>query len=207
MPSMIDAYDVTRFDRTERELQEYLMFCLAVAGKKATVIASKLNELLTPMQPGEDPFSYVLRLQSHGLLEAELMRVRMGKYSLLRHAYPTIAMRFSGRLSSVPISELETVKGIGPKTARYFALHSRARPGDIAVIDTHVMKYLRHLGHPVPDRLPTRSNYRRLENLMIAAARSSGMGMADFDLAVWSHYASGGKTPLPSLEQHGALAA
>lgn len=207
IPSMIDAYDVTKFDRSERELQEYLMFCLAVAGKKATVIAAKLDEMLSGMKPEEDPFSYVLRLHSHGLLEAELMRVRMGKYSLLRHAYPMIAMRFIGRLSSVPISELETVKGIGPKTARYFALHSRSHPGDIAVIDTHVLKYLRDLGHSVPNRLPTRSNYGRLENLMIAAARRSGMGMAAFDLAVWSHYASGGATPLPILEQHGAPAA
>jgi thermostable 8-oxoguanine DNA glycosylase len=131
----------------------------------------------------------------------------MGKYGLLAKAYPEIATRFRSRLSTVPISEMESVRGIGPKTARYFALHSRQCPGDIAVIDTHVMKYLRHLGHHVPNRLPTRSNYARLERLMIDAAADSGMGMADFDLAVWSHYASGGSGPLPSTEQAKAIAA
>ncbi|NTF17480.1 hypothetical protein G6L37_03535 [Agrobacterium rubi] len=203
---MIDVYDVTKFDRSERELQEYLMFCLAVAGKKATVIAEKLNNLLSGMTAQDDPFSYVTRLHSEGRLEAELMRVRMGKYSLLREAYPAIASRFAGRLSSVPIPELEMVRGIGPKTARYFVLHSRSLPGDIAVIDTHVMKYLRHLGHEVPRRLPTRANYARLEKLMIDAARSSGMGMADFDLAVWTHYSSSGSTRLPSIKRQGSSA-
>lgn len=204
---MIDAYDVTKFDRTECELQEYLMFCLAVAGKKATVIAGKLNELLSGRSEDEDPFSYILRLEGCGSLEDELKRVRMGKYSLLGKAYPTVARLFSGRLSTAPISELEQVAGIGPKTARYFALHSRRDPGQIAVIDTHVMKYLRHIGHAVPGKLPTRSNYGRLERLMIDAASASGMSMADFDLAVWSHYASGGAKALPSIEPLGALAA
>lgn len=204
---MIDPHDVTKFDRSEAELQEYLMFCLAVAGKKASMIAVKLGDFLSRMTPGEDPFSFVHRLQGDGTLLTELQRVRMGKYGLLMRAYPEIAARFAGRLSTVPISEMESVRGIGPKTARYFALHSRQFPGEIAVIDTHVMKYLRHLGYKVPKRLPTRSNYARLEKMMIEAAAGSGMTMADFDLAVWSHYATGGVDPLPSLEHAKALAA
>lgn len=204
---MIDPHDVTNFSRSEAELQEYLMFCLAVAGKKASMIAGKLHAFLSGMHPGEDPFQYVLRLHASSELDGELRRIGMGKYSLLGKAYPTIAERFRGRLAHVPISELESVKGIGPKTARYFALHSRSTPGEIAVIDTHVMKYLRHLGHKVPKQLPTRSNYGRLEGLMIEAAKASGMSMADFDLAVWSHYASGGTSPLPSLRHQRALAA
>jgi thermostable 8-oxoguanine DNA glycosylase len=204
---MIDPHDVTNFSRSEAELQEYLMFCLAVAGKKASMIAGKLHAFLSGMHSGEDPFQYVLRLHATSLLEAELRKVGMGKYDLLGKAYPAVAEQFRGRLAHVPISELESIRGIGPKTARYFALHSRRTPGEIAVIDTHVMKYLRHLGHKVPKRLPTRSNYGRLEGLMIAAAKASRMSMADFDLAVWSHYASGGSSPLPSLHHQEALAA
>jgi Thermostable 8-oxoguanine DNA glycosylase len=204
---MIDAYDVTRFDRTEAELQEYLMFCLAVAGKKASMIAQKLHDFLSPMEETETPFSYVSRLVAEDRLTGELLRVRMGKYGILGHAYPEIARRFPGRLATVPVAELETIRGIGPKTARYFVLHSRRDPGQIAVIDTHIMKYLRHLGHDVPVRLPTKANYARLEGLMIDAARMSGMPMADFDLAVWSHYASGGLAPLPEPEKAEAFAA
>jgi Thermostable 8-oxoguanine DNA glycosylase len=196
---MIDAYDVTNFARTEDELQEYLMFCLAVAGKKASMIAEKLNSFLSRSDPCEEPFEYVLRLHSSSLLDEELRRARLGKYALLSKAYPEIATRFRGRLGSVPIAELESVSGIGPKTARYFALHSRRDPGPIAVIDTHVMKYLRYLGYSVPKSLPTRANYATFEKLMIEAAAASGLSMADFDLAVWSHYASGGVSPLPTI--------
>ena len=195
---MIDAYDVTVFDRTHAQLEELLLFCLAVAGKKASMIAKKLEALLGGRDAGETPFSYVARLDACGELEASLRAVGMGKYRVLCRAYPEVARRFAGRLEEVSAVELETVVGIGPKTARYFLLHSRRDPGAIAVIDTHVMKYLRHIGHEVPARLPTRSQYPRLEALMIAAASASGMSMADFDLAVWAHYASRGVSPLPA---------
>jgi thermostable 8-oxoguanine DNA glycosylase len=204
---MIDPHDVTNFSRSEPELQEYLMFCLAVAGKKASMIAKKLNAFLSGSIPGEEPFAYVLRLHASSRLDAELRKVGMGKYDLLGKAYPMIAQQFRGRLAHVPIGELESIRGIGPKTARYFALHSRSAPGEIAVIDTHVMKYLRQIGHKVPKRLPTRSNYGRLERLMIDAAKASGMSMADFDLAVWNHYSSGGAWPLPALQYQEPLAA
>lgn len=196
---MIDAYDVTIFDRSDHELEEFLMFCLAVAGKKATVIAQKIDQLLCGAEAGETPFDYVARLDAQGLLHDRLRAVKLGKYRVLSRAYPAVASLFKGRLREVSPADLETVVGIGPKTARYFLLHSRKDPGPIAVIDTHVMKFLRHIGHDVPLRLPTRAEYPRLEALMIEAAGRSGMSMADFDLAVWSHYASGGASPLPTF--------
>lgn len=195
---MIDAFKITDFRRNEHELEEYFLFCLAVAGKKASMISVKLEEFLSRRSAEEGPFDYVLRLASFGVLGDELRRVKMGKYGLLEHAYPASAALFYGRLSSAPVCELETMKGVGPKTARFFALHSRQDAGEIAVIDTHVMKFLRHMGHNVPPRMPDRRTYPRLEQLMLQAARDANMPMPQFDLAVWSHYASNGASPLPT---------
>lgn len=103
-----------------------------------------------------------------------------------------------------------TIRGVGEKTSRYFLLHSRRDCGRIAVLDTHILKYLRHLGHIVPKGLPKGAGYARLEALVIAAADSAGMSMPDFDLAVWSHYASnpgGIKPPLPVIQPSTELSA
>lgn len=197
---MIDAFNITDFERTEDGLEEYFLFCLAVAGKKASMISVKLDDFLSARIATESPFDFVTRLDEEGRLGEELRRVKMGKYTLLEHAYPASAALFKGRLSTAHVCELETMRGVGPKTARFFALHSRRDPGEMAVIDTHVMKYLRHLGHKVPPRMPDRKTYPRLEALMIEAARNAGMPMSQFDLAVWSHYASNGASPLPGKE-------
>lgn len=204
---MIDPLNVTKFDRTEHELEEYLLFCIAVANKTASVIAPKIAQFLEAATPGEGPFDCVLRLESEGRLRWELERARTGKYTTLVPTYPDAARRFRGRLSHVGIDELMTLKGVAEKTARYFVLHSREHAGEIAVLDTHVMKYLRHLGHAVPDRLPKGEEYLRLERLMLSAAAEVGMSMPAFDLAVWSHYASKGQTPLPSVNFHQEMAA
>ncbi|MNK44132.1 hypothetical protein D3C87_628550 [compost metagenome] len=61
-----------------------------------------------------------------------------------------------------------------------------------------MLKYLKHIGAPnVPDSIPNGPDYLRLEKLLLAEAAKKKLAMADFDLAIWSHYAGGGVTPLP----------
>jgi len=193
---MIDAYDVTKFDRTPAELEEYFLFCVAVAGKKATVVASKLDDFLSGAMPGESPFAYVRRLQGEGRLLERLVEVRMGKYSLLCRAWAAAALLPD--LASATVDELEALPGVGQKTARFFVLHTR-KDAKVAVIDTHVLKFLRHRGHRVPKGFPGPREYVRLEAIMLDEVAASGMEPADFDLAVWAHYASNGASPLPGL--------
>jgi thermostable 8-oxoguanine DNA glycosylase len=206
--AMIDPFNVTDFGRTERELEEYLFFCIAVANKTARIIAPKIAMFLEATLPGESPFDCVLRLEAEGRLLEELQRAKTGKYTTLVPSYPDAARRLRGRLATVALDELMTLKGVGEKTSRYFVLHSRRDHGRIAVIDTHILKYLRQLGHDVPKGLPKGDGYARLERLVIAAAEAAGMSMPDFDLAVWSHYASKGvKPPLPVLRSTAETAA
>jgi len=57
---MIDPSDVTKFDRTQAELEECLLFAIFVASKKATVQAQKLEQFLGGCTiHGEAPFSFI----------------------------------------------------------------------------------------------------------------------------------------------------
>lgn len=194
---MVDPLNVTDFGRTRDELEEYWLFCLAVAGKKASVIAAKIDEFLSEAR-AESPLSYVRRLDAQGALLDRLVAVKIGKYGLLARAYSASAAPGAPDLATAGVEALESLPGVGPKTARYFLLHTR-RNACVAVIDTHVLKYLRALGHDVSRGFPSARDYLRLEKIMLAEMDASGMGPAEFDLAVWSHYATKGERPLPGI--------
>ena len=42
----IDPTQITKFDRTQAELEWFLLFCISTAGKNATVTAKKINDRL-----------------------------------------------------------------------------------------------------------------------------------------------------------------
>lgn len=191
---MVDPFNVTDYSRSQHDLEEYFLFCLAVAGKKAVMIAAKVSAFLDGAAADESPFAYVLRLEREGTLADRLRDVKLGKYALLAQAYPAAAR--VADISTAPVDELEALPGVGPKTARFFVLHSRPE-ARVAVIDTHVLKFLRERGHDVPKGFPTSNAYSRLEGIMLREMDASGLPRAEFDLAVWSHYASNGATPLP----------
>lgn len=195
---MIDPYAITNHERTRHELEEFWIFCLAVAGKKATMIAAKVAEFLDGCGLPGTPFEKIRAMLDADILGAELRRVRMGKYALLDAALRASVAEGAPDLSTAVPADLETIPGAGPKTARFFLLHSRPEI-EVAVIDTHMVKYVASLGHDVPKGVPTGKSYARLERIVIDRARSVGMPLDQFDLAVWSHYASGGASALPGL--------
>ena len=47
---MIDPSDVTKYDRTEEELEEWLLFCIVAAGKTAKTQARLLENFLTSLR-------------------------------------------------------------------------------------------------------------------------------------------------------------
>jgi thermostable 8-oxoguanine DNA glycosylase len=130
-------------------------------------------------------------------LGGHLRRVRMGKYALLTRCYrASLASGFN--LRTVTTEELETIPGFGQKSSRFFILHSR--PGaNVAVIDTHMLKYLRAIEAPnVPKTIPSGKDYTRLEELLLQKAKSLGLKMAEFDLNIWKWYADN-KTGIPEF--------
>ena len=89
-------------------------------------------------------------------------------------------------LDRVTVDELVRVKGIGPKTARFFVMHSRKNER-VATLDVHILKWLREQGvENVPSQTPQNSlNYNRLEKAFLELAEKMGRTPAELDLQIW----------------------
>ena len=186
---MIDPRDITNYNRTDAELEELLLFCAAVTAKTAVVIARQLDTFLNAR--GESPFDKVRIMIEEGTLLRRLKESKIGQYTRLEKAYKQI-VKLNPRTCTV--DELEEVHGIGPKTARYFLLHSRPNQR-IAALDTHMMHYLRDKGYTDIDNTPTsKKTYIALEAIFIAEADKAGKTIAEFDLAIWNQYSKHGNT-------------
>lgn len=198
---MIDPSNVTNAARTDAELEEFLLFCVVVAGKNADQQAAKLERLLG----GREPFAHIRERDRAGKLEKELRDVRLGKYSLLSRSFR--ALSHSGAdLRACPWEHLTLFPGIGIKTAKFFVLHSR--PAQMqGVLDTHVLSWMRDHWEPAgPPRLKVprhspqdRGTYRFWETVyfgMVSALHhppdeAAGVDWARFDLELWKERRGG----------------
>ena len=162
---MIDPFDVTKYDRTIPELEEFLLFCICVAGKQANKTAERLGNILEEYERGEvkSPFLVIQRLLFMKKLEDKLKEYGFGQYRKLTKALTQIA-RSGFDLRKCSVEDLETIHGVGPKTSRYFILHTR-KDSKVACLDVHILGYLRGLGHEAPKTTPTGKKYLELEQI------------------------------------------
>jgi hypothetical protein len=134
---MIDPNDVTDPARSPRQLEEFLLFCIVVAGKNADQQARKLEDFLK----GREPFAFIRSLGAEGGVEERLEHVKLGKYRLLGDSFRRLAGAGLD-LRKCSWEALTQFPGIGIKTAKFFVLHSR--PGEMhGVLDTHVLGWMR----------------------------------------------------------------
>lgn len=186
---MITPNSITNYNRTEAELEEFLLFAILVAGKSAEQQAKKLEQFLAGCPYSKyTPFQYLEYLIKTSTLTGEMMRLKLGQYKRLTFAFIGI-LKFKDRLKEVTIEELESVYGVGCKTARFFVLHSRPA-AKVAVLDTHILKWMKALGHNVPKATPTKRNYSIIEKIFLTIAEAKGMSVAELDLQIWKSYAN-----------------
>lgn len=184
--SMIDPSKITNYNRTEEELEEFLLFTIMVAGKSAIQTAKKLNEFLYFADNKKSPLDTIIDRDNRSCLLYAMRMCKLGQYDRLEKAFKGI-IQFKNRLKSVTIDELESVAGIGSKTSRFFILHSRPNQ-QIAVLDTHILKYMASKGYKVPKSTPPKNKYGAIEEQFIQLAKDNNMSVADFDLQVWRSY-------------------
>ena len=116
---MITPTTITNYNRTEAELEEFLMFAILVAGKGAEQQAKKLDAFLdTIMSMGmgaEDytPFDglgYSIQLEEFfrdhhkeeiNLLDRQMKMHKLGQYNRIGHAFKEI-LKFKGKLRMSP---------------------------------------------------------------------------------------------------------
>lgn len=194
---MIDPNDVTKFDRTEDELLEFWLFCLFVRGKNADVQAQKLEQFKTVAMEttGKSTLFAALREAvvykhiNNYTIGQMLKNVRSGQYGTLAAAIEKTMLLLDkdyAFLQHASAQDLESIHGVGPKTARFFVLHSR--PGvRVAVLDTHILQYMavRDGDGSIPKATPTGARYAQLEEQFLTLADYEEVDPAAFDLAIW----------------------
>lgn len=198
---MINPDDVTQFDASKDWKEEFLLFCACVAGKGAFQQAKKLDEFIKVMYEGYFECFYTnfkgtlfeLLLSATELeIDQNLREVKMGQYARLVKVFKTVA---TFDVDTVTLEQLESVPGIGPKTARFFLTHTRPNQ-KFAILDTHILSHLRdlqssgveslvNLGYTIPKSTPSGNKYKAIEKVVLDLVTASGLSNADWDLQVW----------------------
>jgi hypothetical protein len=167
---------------TRAQLEWRLVYALVVAGKSARFANGAVKRLQEVIPRG------CLRIPILFLGVGEpgpfLRAARTGNYGKLEAACR--ALREAGLdLFAVTPEELERIPGIGPKTSRFFVTWTR--PWEkYAVLDRHVLRWLRERGHPTPSTPPGSGRlYGALEAIYLREAEAAGKTPRGLDLEIW----------------------
>jgi len=194
---MVNPYNITNFNRSKAELEEFLLFCIVVAGKTAYIQAQKLEEFLTSvhnqlMLPDHvSPFQLIRSANDHGILLQEIHKAKLGQYKKINSSFIYIA-EHKYALNNMTHELLEYIPGVGMKTSRFFLLHSDINYKDtIAILDTHILKFMKeNIDNSAPKSTPTNSNkYKYWEDRFLLWCEENNKDAAEFDLEVWKSYA------------------
>ena len=187
---MINPAEVTNYNRTQSELQEFLLFCINVAGKKSSIEAPKLEVFIQrakDITKETSPFNCIKKLIQLGRLQEIMHWAKLSPYKQRYNSYVD-AVKL-GDLQKVTLNRLLQVPGIGLKTARFFLSHSR-EDFDEPMLDTHILKFLRDNGYRnAPKSTPSNVGiYNYYANVFKMFARVSGKSVTDLDLEIWKQY-------------------
>jgi len=180
MKTKVDPKNITNFNRTDGELEAFMIFSIAVAGKNATRTANLIADVLHQAEQNETPFQFLRRIP----LDDHLRFWRVGQY---RRIIPALEGVMKLDLRTCTMGDLLKVHGIGPKTANMFLLHSRPNHQG-AVLDTHILRWMREVhGVKTPKQTPSGRRYDQLEKVATQLIRESfpQMSLADADLLIW----------------------
>jgi len=181
---MIDPQNIVRYDYTDDGLEELLIFCVCVAGKSAKTIAPRVHDLCNMIYEEElSPFDTIKVYRR--ALDQSLKELGIGCYNQKSNTIWELILAGLD-LRTCSVSDLEAIKGIGPKTARFFVMSSR-EGAQHAALDTHLLKWLRAQGIDAPKSTPTGKKYLDLEQKFIKMV-PEGMTPAEFDLKIWKEH-------------------
>jgi hypothetical protein len=187
---MIDPNNIINFNRKPAELQEFLLFGIVVAGKGAQQQSRKLDQFLKPrIELKMSPFEYIQHLHSTRQLMRSLKRVKMGQYNRIARSFYQASLRLKN-LKRCTLNDLLSIDGLGPKTARFFIVFSR-KNAEHAVLDTHILKFMRDCGIETPKATPSGGKYLKLEKEFLSICASQNRPVAEFDLDIWKAYSQG----------------
>jgi len=183
---MIQPTSITDFNRSNRELEAFWLFSMFVAGKNSDFAAAKVHAVMNKFDQGVEPI-YQMRAMTVQGIEDLLRACRVGQYGRLTKA---ILGTMGVDLRTATLDELMAIHGIGPKTARFFLVHSRADCNH-AVLDVHILKFLRANGYPTaPVQTPSGAVYLKWEKVFLDICKLNypDKTIAEIDLRIWTEY-------------------
>lgn len=205
---MVDALNLPKQPKrmSRIDLEWWILFGIAVAGKSAKQTQEKMrvfladlpnpkisgsataDKVMARLRETATPFERVNYLISQGKLLSQMRKHKLGKYKLFNQAFRS-AIKLD--LDTITVEALEKIPGIGPKTARMVAMYGFPDTcGDVAVLDTHILKWLRLRGYAAPKSTPQAGKrYLLLEQAFIAEAKKVGKTPAELDTEIWQAYA------------------
>ena len=185
----VNPTDITDSNRDTNQLEAFWLFCMFVAGKNSDYASRCLSKLIHAAKLGQDVgydgvFNYFKDLGRDGIHNA-LVASKVGQYGRLTKG---ILQSLDLDLETCTLDDLLAIHGVGNKTARFFLLHTRG--GDYAVLDTHILSWMRSHGVPdAPKNTPTNSKkYKELEKQFRLLSRLNFPYLSDaqIDLLIWS---------------------
>lgn len=186
---MIDPNNITNFNLDSWGLEENILFWICAAGKNAITSAKLLDKLLTLLKydfGNKSPFKLISSVEITKL-RSVMKIIGIGCHKLKSKSMMTIA-KSNLNLKECDIEDLESIPGIGPKTARCFLIHTRPNQ-NYAGLDVHILKFLSDMGYDVPKSTPnSRRAYKKIESYFINEAKSKSKNIAEFDLEIWKRY-------------------
>lgn len=187
---MIDPVRITGYNRSVSELEELILFCIAVANKTASTTAVLLERFLTEHRksPNDTPFDIIRSFEDQESIKEALKRGGFGCYTLKSRGFYYIA-NSNIDLKSCTWQDLDICPGVSLKTSKFFILHTR-RNAKIACLDTHILKWLKEKGHKVPKTSPQSEKvYQKIEEVFLGYAKAGKISPAKLDLSIWNLYA------------------
>ena len=155
-----------------------------MAGKNAITTSRGLDKFLQPAREYNlSPFDH-LRLLSFDELTANLKNSGFGCYNNRAKSFTSLINAHLD-LKNCSVVDLEQIHGIGPKTSRFFVLFSRP-DAKVAVLDTHLLSWLREKGYDVPKATPCGKKYLEIEQIFLNEAEKQDRPIVEFDLSIWN---------------------
>lgn len=214
-PNKIDTFvkghtfDLMSSHNKIERLEIFFIFCCMVAGKKASVTAQKVSELLDPefrkiefqrdlikKSDKLSPFEYIYKLIEEDKLLETLKNHRTGQYNKLEHIFKFLYEFYKDNgysfVLKCNLESMEAIKGIGPKTSRFYCMYTQENFQG-AILDTHLLKYLKeyHELQDVPKTTPsTLKQYKKLESEYLKICNKFKKKPSVLDLQIWKLYSN-----------------
>lgn len=203
MKIFIDPNDVlNKFDKNLFYKESFLLFSVLVAGKSSEMIKNKTNALIFEIIGDHEPeslFNTIIEKYKDNNFEEFinlLKKHKTGKYNLLLKFINDIKF-FNINLNNCSIEDLEKISGIGKKSSRFFMMYNRLDQENIAVLDTHILKFLHLNGFDVPNQTPTGKKYDEIEQMFLEIAKNiePKMTIRELDFKLWFYAKTYNKVP------------